>query len=28
MISDYLASLQEGVAELLNKKVEPEAGSP
>ena len=27
-ISNYLASLQEGVAELLNKKVEPEAGSP
>jgi F-type H+-transporting ATPase subunit b len=27
-ISDYLASVQEGVAELLNKKAEPEAGSP
>jgi F-type H+-transporting ATPase subunit b len=27
-ISDYLASLQEDVAELLNEKTEPEAGSP
>ena len=27
-ISDYLASLQESVAELLNEKAQPEAGSP
>jgi F-type H+-transporting ATPase subunit b len=27
-ISDYLASLQEAVAELLNKNAQPEAGSP
>ena len=27
-ISDYLASLQERVAELLNEKAQPEAGSP